>query len=441
MAVKSRFFKSVNGDRKYTSADFAQYFATLITNGVFAEEQNALQVTTDNISMKTTVKTGRGFINGYYIENDADLILTHDVESIAGTNRIDRVIMKLDIANREIIISIKKGTASTTPVAPTFVQNDTIYELSLAKVTIIGGSTVINSANVVDERVYTRYKTKPAWYPEGQVPSDAWMYVMFKDKLTTQEIGDIEANPSLMDIINNSTVYDMVANKPTKWFKTTSPTTSPTTSNNTTQGYAYGDIWIDNVNQRIYYYLGNDTDGAVWLDLRAVRKVNFFDNGICGGGMTGLTGEYISNGGSDWSFNDLSTGTYFKYQVYGNDYNGGTSGWWQKYSNMMFSLKDFKKLYFKVKGNVVTTTGSQHTIQVGYRQYNSNSGASKQISVPTDNVIRIVSVDIGDLIYVSGSYGESIPDAYIFIYLSCYVNSNGTSYPSTDLTIYEIWAE
>lgn len=35
MAEKSSFFTSLNGDRKYKSSDFAEYFSTFIGNGVF----------------------------------------------------------------------------------------------------------------------------------------------------------------------------------------------------------------------------------------------------------------------------------------------------------------------------------------------------------------------------------------------------------------------
>lgn len=38
----------------------------------------------------------------------------------------------------------------------------------------------------------------------GSISDKAWMYVNFKEQLTAQEIADIEANPSLMEIINNS---------------------------------------------------------------------------------------------------------------------------------------------------------------------------------------------------------------------------------------------
>lgn len=213
MTEKSRFFRSEQGDRKYTADEFAEYFRTLIDGGVWGDQLNALQVTADGGGMYVYVDTGRAFIEGYYYENDAQMQLT--IDAADPTNpRIDRVVLRLDRAtNRAIQAVVKKGTPAASPIPPDLTRDlagSGIYEISLAKVYVDAGTGVIATDKVTDERSdetvcgYVRYQAKPAWYPGGDIPQDAWVYTIFKDKLTAQEIEDIEANQSLMDIINSS---------------------------------------------------------------------------------------------------------------------------------------------------------------------------------------------------------------------------------------------
>ena len=78
MTITSGLFNSINGDRRYDAKWFALYFATFIGNGVFPNPSTGLQVY-ENENMTTTVKPGKGWINGYFIVNDSDYILEHDL--------------------------------------------------------------------------------------------------------------------------------------------------------------------------------------------------------------------------------------------------------------------------------------------------------------------------------------------------------------------------
>ena len=68
MAEKSSFFTSLNGDRKYKSSDFAEYFSTFIGNGVFPNPSNNLLVTS-NGDMTINLSAGFAWINGYMYHN------------------------------------------------------------------------------------------------------------------------------------------------------------------------------------------------------------------------------------------------------------------------------------------------------------------------------------------------------------------------------------
>ena len=42
--MKSSFFDSLNGDRRYSSADWAKYFRQFIGNGVYTNPATSMQV-------------------------------------------------------------------------------------------------------------------------------------------------------------------------------------------------------------------------------------------------------------------------------------------------------------------------------------------------------------------------------------------------------------
>lgn len=149
MAIYSGLFNSINGDRKYDAVWFARYFATFIGNGVFPNPSTGLQVT-ERDNMTTTVRVGDGWIKGYFIVNDGDYILQHDIAD-GVLKRIDRVVMRLDYNERKILIEIKKGAFASVPVAPALQRDGD--ELALADVMISNGLTQITQSNITDLRL------------------------------------------------------------------------------------------------------------------------------------------------------------------------------------------------------------------------------------------------------------------------------------------------
>lgn len=152
MTIKSGMFNSVNRDRVYKAEDFASYFAAFIANGVFPNPSTGLQVLASGNGMNLILKPGRGWIYGYYVTNDADHTLTLATADPV-LKRIDRVVMQLNYLNRNITISIKKGTPSATPVAPALTRNVDIYELALADITVNNGVLTVTQGSIVDTRL------------------------------------------------------------------------------------------------------------------------------------------------------------------------------------------------------------------------------------------------------------------------------------------------
>lgn len=146
--IRSGFFNSMNGDRKYDASKFAEYFASFIGNGVFPD---SLQVISNN-NMTITVKSGKAWINGYILINDADYIL--NINAADGVlNRIDRIILRLDVVDREIRLEVKQGTFAGTPVAPVLKRDTDAYELCLADITILAGAVSVAQDKITDTRL------------------------------------------------------------------------------------------------------------------------------------------------------------------------------------------------------------------------------------------------------------------------------------------------
>ncbi|ABS34488.1 hypothetical protein [Clostridium botulinum] len=148
---KSFVFNSVNGDRRYKAEDFREYFASFIGNGVFPNPSTNLQVIA-NSNMTITIKQGKAWLNGAIYINTDDYILNIDVAD-GVLNRIDRVVLRMDTAERKIYSYVKKGQFASSPVAPTLQRDADAYELALADVAVNKGAISITQANITDLRL------------------------------------------------------------------------------------------------------------------------------------------------------------------------------------------------------------------------------------------------------------------------------------------------
>lgn len=184
MSIKSGFFNSMlkNGvqDRLYNAVDITNYFDKIIGNGVFVNPANSLQILA-NEGMNVVCKPGKGWINGFYIINDADLLLTIDPADVV-LNRIDRIVFRLDKTNREVSILIKKGTLASEPVAPEIVRTEEIQEYSLATIYINKQITAITQSIITDTRLDSNVCGKVACLIDQVDTSD--LYAQWEDAFT-----------------------------------------------------------------------------------------------------------------------------------------------------------------------------------------------------------------------------------------------------------------
>lgn len=152
MAQKYWFFNSAPGDpRTYQAADFARYFGEVLTSGLLSiNGQMGLRVIVGT-GMQVFVEPGKAIIKGYAYQNDANEPLTLDLPE-PTTNRIDRIVLRLDLSNqnRFIKVFVKRGTVSAPPALQ---RDNTIYELSLARITTRANTATIIASDIVDERM------------------------------------------------------------------------------------------------------------------------------------------------------------------------------------------------------------------------------------------------------------------------------------------------
>ncbi|BAQ14669.1 putative phage tail fiber protein [Clostridium botulinum] len=152
---KSGFFNAMKvgdtWDRIYKAENYAEYFASFIGNGVFPNPSTNLQVIgTDR--MQVIVKPGKGWINGYKYENTDDLILPIDVAD-GVLHRIDKIVLRYDVVEREIRAKIKKGEFASEPKAPQLTRDADMYELGLADIKVNAGSISVTQVDITDLRL------------------------------------------------------------------------------------------------------------------------------------------------------------------------------------------------------------------------------------------------------------------------------------------------
>jgi hypothetical protein len=148
---KSGFFNSSDGDRIYDAVDFAAYFGSLVSNGVFYATATNLQVS-PGTGLAVGVAAGSAWINGYRYENtDA---LNMPLATANGSNpRIDRIVVRLSQISRSIQLAVVSGTPAATPVAPALTRTSDVYELGIADVLVPAAATFIAPNNITDTRL------------------------------------------------------------------------------------------------------------------------------------------------------------------------------------------------------------------------------------------------------------------------------------------------
>ncbi|WP_195935795.1 hypothetical protein [Lactococcus lactis] len=137
-----------NGDREYSSDEFAEFFSTLFKPGVVATANfgTGLQIT-ESASLGMRVKFGAGeafssFGRNYVHDKDEEVTVP-----IASTlqDRTDSIAIQFNKSQREAFFIYKESDITVT-------RTDSIFELQIAKIVVTKNSTQITNANITDMR-------------------------------------------------------------------------------------------------------------------------------------------------------------------------------------------------------------------------------------------------------------------------------------------------
>ena len=157
MAEISAFFNYRDGDEeRYPAEIFAEYFASLIGNGIFNGGDN-LRAYCTGADRIVRVLPGSAWINGYYYRLKDDELTLELAEADATLDRIDRVVVRLntDPSTYAIRLVVLQGTPASEPVAPELVREGDIYDLSVATVRITHNTAALAADAITDTRLLT----------------------------------------------------------------------------------------------------------------------------------------------------------------------------------------------------------------------------------------------------------------------------------------------
>lgn len=141
------------------SAEDAELFHITRESGIYAK--NSFDYSVTGADNNIVIGKGIGWIkngefSGKVIAQKEAISLDMGV-SDPNYTRIDAVVIQFDANSNETSIVVKKGTATTNPVAPPVVQTEAVYELHLYHIQREAGSLYITPNKITDLRLNKLY--------------------------------------------------------------------------------------------------------------------------------------------------------------------------------------------------------------------------------------------------------------------------------------------
>lgn len=148
MAVRSGFFDSLNGDRKYSALDMGQLFDGLIRDGVYMGWGDAFKVKVAS-DLTVTVGTGRGWFLRTWVVNEALVYIDLPAADVLNP-RYDAIVIDVNKEDgvRANTLQVLTGYPTTNPVYPTLTQNEKHQQYPLAYIHRRAGSTAVYSGDI-----------------------------------------------------------------------------------------------------------------------------------------------------------------------------------------------------------------------------------------------------------------------------------------------------
>jgi hypothetical protein len=155
--------------------------------GIVKDTLNELQPYGDSSGRQIKVKSGRAWIQGVYYESDAETTVTIAANS-SGSLRIDRVVTRVNWTSNTCVQTVIQGTPGAGVPAPTW--SSTTWDLLLCQVSVANGASVINAADVTDERGATSVYTAAGAFAAGFIePRVSGILCLSTKRPTTYPVG------------------------------------------------------------------------------------------------------------------------------------------------------------------------------------------------------------------------------------------------------------
>jgi hypothetical protein len=192
--------------------------------------------------------------------------------------RIDTVILRLDLNARTITAQIITGTPAVSPSAPALVRTSEQYDLMLAKISVLAGTTAITSALITDTRLDSSVCgiTTTTQLQDGSVTAS---------KIAEGSVKTEKLDSGLLNIINGKTTTSDVFNRMNLGFKLLQ---SYTTAG--TYTWTAPDVYGDGRSYKIgVYMIGGGGSGAnVVCEYAGSARYGVASGGASGGAKNGI---------------------------------------------------------------------------------------------------------------------------------------------------------
>lgn len=141
------------------SAEDAELFHVTRTSGVYAKNSFDYSVTGANNTI--VINNGIGWIKNSEFSGKV-IALKENISLDMGVSdsvypRIDAIVIQFDSNKNETNIIAKQGTAASSPIAPSVIRTESVYELHLYHVRREAGSLYISPSNITDLRLNSSY--------------------------------------------------------------------------------------------------------------------------------------------------------------------------------------------------------------------------------------------------------------------------------------------
>lgn len=197
MSVTYGFFNAnlVDGqyDRKYTADQLAEFFASLIGNGVSADYENSFEVVSGS-GLTVNVSSGFAWINGFWVKNDSAFAITGSAAPASGY-RQDLIVLRFNRSDRSIVPTLIQGEVSSTTPAPMPAYSRTAaqYDLVLASINLPAGSSAITTSMITDLRANEDYCGIVDTFANRLIPTGSIHSEQLADGSVTNEKLDLSA--------------------------------------------------------------------------------------------------------------------------------------------------------------------------------------------------------------------------------------------------------